>query len=136
MHAIGETTKIIKLLCCSCGFFMHYCPMSWFTFSSFLKFPSGLFFLRVESYFRSGVTMGNVSKRNQPSPKWGVKPNPNKQCWLVSGRYCHVCLHHRHQLVHGICLPDPGAKTSPVILRESQSHYQRKLNASAKVLMR
>ena len=55
---------------------------------------------------------------------------------LVSGRYCRVCLHHSHHVVHGICLPKPGAKTSPVILRESQSCYQRKLNMCAKALMR
>lgn len=79
---------------------------------------------------------GNISNRNQLSPEWGVKANPNKQWWLVSGRYCRVCLHHRHQIVHRICLPNPGAKTSPVILHESQSRYQRKLNLSAKALMR
>lgn len=117
---------------------MHYCPMSWFSLSSFLKSPPG-YLSAGRSYFKSRVMWmmtGNVSKRNQLSPEWGVKANPNKQCWLVSGRYCPVCLHHRHQIVDRICLPNPGAKTSPVILHESQSHYQRKLNLSAKALMR
>lgn len=81
------------------------------------------------------MMMGNISKRNQRSPEWGAKANPNKQWWLVSGRHCHVCLHHGHQIVQGICLPNPRAKTSPVILHESQSHYQRKLNVSARALM-
>lgn len=56
------------------------------------------------------MMMGNISKRNQLSPEWGVKVNPNKQCWLVSGRHCHVCLHHSHQIVHGIYVsqtPEP-----------------------------
>lgn len=64
-----------------------------------------------------------------------LKANPNKQCWRVSWRYCHACLHHRHQIVHGIRLRNPRAKTSPVILHESQSHYQRKLNVSGEALM-
>lgn len=45
-----------------------------------------------------------------------------------------VCI-TRHQIVHGRRLPAPWAKTSPVILRDSQCHYQRKLNLSASVLM-
>lgn len=64
-----------------------------------------------------------------------LKANPNKQCWRVSWRYCHACLHHRHQIVRGIRLSNPRAKTSPVILHESQSHYQRKVNVSGKALM-
>lgn len=78
---------------------------------------------------------GNISRRNQASPEWGVKANPNKHCWLVTGRHCCVSLHYRHQLVHGRCLPTPWAKTSPVILHDSQCHYQRKVNLSASVLM-
>lgn len=115
-------------MCFSCGFVMSYCPMSRFSFSSFLKFPLG-YSSMYRSYFKSRVRrmmMGNISKRNQRSPEWGAKANPNKQCRLVSGRHCHVCLHHRHQIVQGICLPNPRAKTSPVILHESQSHYQKK----------
>lgn len=132
MHAKGGDNKAF-----SCTYVMHYCPMSWFSLSSFLKFPSG--YLSADgSYFKSRVRrmmMGNISKRNQLSPGWGVKANPNKQRWPVSGRYCHVCLHHRQRIDPRICLANPGAKTSPVILHESQSHYQRKLNLSAKALM-
>lgn len=71
MRAIGETTKIIKLLCCSCSSVMHYCPMSWFSLSSFLKFPLG-YLSAGGSYFKSRVRrmmMGNISKSNQLSPE-------------------------------------------------------------------
>lgn len=85
--------------------------------SSFLKFPSG-YLSAGGSYFKSGVRrmiMGKISKRNQPSPEWGVKANPNKQCWLASGRYCHVCLHHRHQPVHWICLCRPRSQNKSTL---------------------
>lgn len=104
---------------------------------SFLLFPEAPLSVG-RRYFKSRVRqmMGNVAKRNQLSPEWGVKVNPNKQCWLVSGRYCLVYLHHRPQTVHGICLLKPEAKTSPLMLYDSQSHHQRKVNFSAKALMR
>lgn len=80
--------------------------------------------------------VGNISKKNQKSPEWGVKANPNKQCWLLSGRYCRVSLHHTHQKSPQDMSPEPQSQTSPVILHESQARYQRKLNASAKARMR
>lgn len=133
-----------ELLLLSCCFVMRNSPMSWFSRPSFLKFPPG--YLSVgRSYFKPRVRrlmtmmmmmmVGNISKRNQLSPEWGVKSKSKQKCLRVSWRYCHACLHHRHQIVHAIRPSNPRAKTSPVILHELQSHYQRKLNVSGEALM-
>lgn len=77
------------------------------------------------------------TKKKRERAQSGVfKTNPNKQCWLLSGRYCRVSLHQRHRKIPQDMSPESQSQTSPVILHESQSRYQRKLNASAKARMR
>lgn len=66
--------------------------MSWFSLSSLLEFPSGYSSVG-RCYFKPKVRRkmsGNNSKRNQWAQSGVLKASPNKQCWLVSGRYCHV----------------------------------------------
>ena len=135
--AMGEMTENTKLLCLRCSCFhaslSHVMSYSFFIF----EIPTRLFFFRVGSILNPGS--GGWWQQTFPrETKWtqsGVlkQIQTNTAGFFLGDTVVSVCI--RHQIVHWICLPNPRAKTSPVILHESQSHSQRKLNLSAKALM-
>lgn len=67
----GENKE--ELLCFRCGFVLCYCPMSRFSFSSFLKFPPGHSSM-YQSYFKSRVRrmmMGELFQEKPTEPRVG-----------------------------------------------------------------
>lgn len=134
MQVIRETTKIIKPLCFRYSFVMHYCPMSYdFLFHFWNSHQATC--LRSQAILNSGS--GRWKKGTFPrETNWAQSRvlkqiqinNPGLRLEILS------CLSAPETPNSSQSLPNPGAKTSPVILHDSQSK-KRKLNLSAKALM-
>lgn len=67
---------------------------------------------------------GNVSKKNQVSPEWGVK-GKSKHALYLGETAMSVHITDTHQSA-GYVVSEHGAQTSPAVLRESQPRLAKK----------